>query len=116
MGAGGATISWQGPATTFINTLTGRVPCPEPFQPCQIGVHLVRSQVLANQWEQQRITLSMIGDVLLYSDSANLPPYSVSNCAIENVGELTFNGKSAEYYVTMGGTYSMNNALWSLVV
>ena len=116
MGAGGASISWTGPATTFINTMTGRVVCPEPVQPVTITVHLVRAQALAALWEQQRVSLTPIGDVLLYGDSMNLPPYSVSNCAIENVGELTFNARSVEFGVTIGGTYTMNNGLWSLIV
>lgn len=116
LGAGGLTISWNGPATTFINTLTGRVTSPEPFQPVTVGMHLVKSQGLAAQWEKQRVNLTMIGNILVFTDSAALPSYAFTNCAIENIGEITANGKNAEYMVTLGGTYVVNNNLFSLIV
>lgn len=116
LGAGGISMSWTSPTTTFINTLTGRVPSPEPFQSVTVGIHLVKTQPLAGQWESQRIALSIIGDILVYSDAAQLPPYSFTNCAIMNVGEIVSNGKSTEYMVTVEGTYIVNNDLWALVV
>ena len=116
LGSGGITISWNGPATTFINTLTGRVTSPEPYQPVTVAMHLIKSQVLATQWENQRVGLTLIGNILVFTDAAALPAYAFSNCAIENVGAITANGKSSEYEVTVGGTYIINNALFSLVV
>lgn len=116
LGTGGVTLTPAGPVTTFIPTLTGRVPSPEPFQPYTIGLHLVKSQGLAAQWEAQRVSLSLIGSILVFTDSATLPSYAFTQCAIENVGEITSNGKSAEYMVTIGGTYIINNALWALLI
>jgi hypothetical protein len=116
LGAGGVSITWGTPSTTFIRTLTGRVTAPEPFQEVTIGIHLVKSQPLASLWESQRISLSVIGNILVFTDSAQLPSYSFTNCAIENVGEIVSNGKSSEYYVTVGGSYVVNNSLWALVV
>lgn len=116
LGAEGSQISWGSPASTFIRTLTGRVVSLEPFQEATITLHLVRSQVLAQQWENQRLLLALLGPLTVYTDAAALPVYNFSNCAIENVGPITSNGKSAEYMVTVGGTYIVNNALFSLVV
>jgi len=116
LGAGGVSMSWATPATTFIRTLTGRVTSPEPFQEVTIGIHLVRSQPLATNWESQRISFGLLGNVLVFSDAAALPSYTFTNCSIENVGEIVSNGKSTEYYVTIGGTYIVNNALQALVV
>ena len=116
LGAGGITISWNGPATTFINTLTGRVPSPEPYQPVTIGIHLIKSQSLSALWEAQRVSLTVVGNILVYTDAAQMPTYPFSNCAIETVGEITVNGKSSEYMVTLGGTYVINNQLWNLLV
>jgi hypothetical protein len=116
LGAGGMSISWGSPATTFINTLTGRVIAPEPFQSVTVGLHLVKSQTLAGQWESQRISLTTIGNLLAFTDTALMPSYAFTNCAIENVAEIVSNGKSTEYFVTVGGTYIVNNNLWALTV
>lgn len=116
LGSGGVTLTPGGPATTMINQLTGRVGSPEPYQPMTVGIHLIRSQGLAASWESQRTTLTAIGSILVFSDAAAAPTYSISNCFIENVGEQTFNGKSTEYFVTLTGTYIINNALWSAVI
>jgi len=115
-GTGGMTMSWTSPATTFINTLTGRVISPEPFQAVTIGLHLVKSQTLAGLWEAQRQSFTAIGNLLAYTDAALMPSYAFSNCAIENVNEITSNGKSYEYFVTVGGTYIINNQLFALLV
>ena len=116
LGAGGVSITWGTPATTFIRTLTGRVNAPEPFQEVTVGIHLVRSQPLATQWENQRVSFGVLGNILVFSDAQQLPSYSFTNCSIENVGEIVANGKSTEYYVTIGGSYVVNNNLWALVV
>lgn len=116
LGAGGVSLTPAGPTTTFIPTLTGHVISPEPFQPYTIGIHLVKSQSLAAQWEAQRVALSAIGNLLVYTDSAVLPSYAFTACAIENVGDITSNGKSVEYYVTVRGIYTVNNQLFALVV
>jgi hypothetical protein len=105
-----------GPATTMIGSLTGRVASPEPYQPVSINVHLVKSQALAAQWESQLVALSLVGNLLLYTDAATMPTYQFSNCAIENVGPIATNGKSIDYMLTLTGTYIINNNLWALVV
>lgn len=116
LGEGGFEFTRTSPGTTMINTLTGRVVSPEPYQSVTVAMHLVRSQSLAAQWEAQLVSLSAIGNILVYTDSAVLPIYSFTNMAIENVGPITVNGKSAEYLVTLMGTYIVNNALWALIV
>jgi hypothetical protein len=115
MGAGGLSFSRGGPSTTFINTLTGRVRSPEPFQPVTITVHLVRSQALAAAWEAQLQLWSLLGPTTVYTDSRMLPTYSFYECAIDNVGEIVSNAKSAEYMVTIGGTLPINSNLWALI-
>lgn len=116
LGSGGISLTPGGPATTFIPNLTGRTVAPEPYQPYTIGLHLVRSQLLAGLWEAQRVKLAYLGDILVFTDSLKLPSYSFAQCSIENIGDITSNGKSAEYMVTIGGTYVTNNDLFALVV
>jgi hypothetical protein len=116
LGEGGFDLSWGTPTTTMINTMTGRVVSPEPYQVASVGIHLVKSMTLAAAWEQQRSVLSNIGNVLLFTDSAPLGAYTLTACAIENVGQIVINGKSAEYLVTITGTFIVNNALFALAV
>lgn len=116
LGEGGFEFTRTGPATTMINTLTGRVVSPEPYQPVDIAMHLVKSQSLASAWEAQLVSLSAIGNILVYTDALTLPIYGFTNCAIMNIGPITVNGKSAEYMVTLTGTYVINNQLWALTV
>ena len=48
-----ATLSFDGMVTTPIDTATGVVPSPEPYQRVTATVHLLRTQALANLWKQQ---------------------------------------------------------------
>lgn len=116
LGEGGFAMTPTGPVTTMINTMTGRVPSPEVFQPYNIEIHLVKSMSLAAAWEAQRVSLSVIGSILVYTDSMTLPAYAFQQVAIENIGALTENGKSVEYMVTLTGTYIINNQLWALTI
>lgn len=115
LGRGGISISFEGETTTFINTNTGAVTSPEPYQATTVTVNLLKTQGLAAQYEAQRQTLSTIGDITVVSDATTLPAYNITNCAILNVRELSFNGEDAGYVVTLHGYYSINNALWNLV-
>lgn len=116
LGANGLSFSRAGTATTMINTLTGRVPSPEPFQAVTIEVHLIKSQALASLWETQLLALSTIGNVLFYTDAAAQPIYAFTNCAIENVGPMTANGTSVDYMLSLTGTYIINNQLFALTI
>ncbi len=116
LGDQGFSFTRAGPATTMINTLTGRVPSPEPYQPVDIEIHLVKSQALASAWEAQLQTLSIIGSILVYTDAATMPNYQFTQCAISNIAAISANGKSADYTLTLTGTYIVNNSLWALVV
>jgi hypothetical protein len=115
MGAAGMSFSRGGPATNFINTLTGRVRSPEPFQPVTISIHLVKSQALAALWEAQIGLSSLLGPLTVYTDARALPSYSFIEGAIDNVGEIVSNGKSVEYMLTLGATLIINNNMWNLV-
>ncbi len=116
LGKGGFEVTWNSPATTMLPTMTGRVASPEPYQAVTVGMHLVKSQSLASAWEAQRVALSTIGNILVFTTSRALAPYSFVNMAIENVGALTESGESVEYMVTLTGTYIINNNLWALTI
>jgi hypothetical protein len=116
MGEAGFTITRASPGTTMINTMTGRVVSPEPYMAITAEIHLVKSQNLAQLWENQLVNLSAIGPMLFYGDASTLGTFSFVNCAIETIGPIQNNGKSAEYVITVMGTYIINNGLFALTV
>lgn len=109
---GGIALSFEGTATTLIKTMTGIVISPEPFQEINMRINLLRTQFLAQLYEQQRQLSSALGNGTVRGDSATLAPYPITNCAIMNVGELTFNGESAGFGVQIGGYLPMNSNLF----
>lgn len=112
LGKEGVSLAFEGAATDFIDTMTGAVTSPAPYQPVRLTIALLKTQTLSNQYEQQRQTNSLLGDGLVIPDSTTLAPYPITNCAIENVDELRFNGEVAGYMVHVKGYYVINNSLF----
>lgn len=52
-----------------------------------------------------------MGTVTVRPDSVQIGNYTLINCAIESIRELSFNGTDAGYVVTIKGYYTINNAL-----
>jgi hypothetical protein len=115
LGRPGISIAFQGETTTSIPTMTGTVQSPMPYQMVNVTVALLKTQSLASQWEAQRQTLSLIGDITVTTDTSTLPDYTFHNCAIDNVRDLNFAGEDAGYVVTITGYYQINSSLFSLV-
>ena len=115
LGDEGISVALQGDTTTFINTLTGAVTSPEPYQGVQISAHLLKTQYLSIAYKLQIEADARIGDLTLILDSFPFPPYHFTNCAIQSVGELRLNGRDAGYRITIGGYYYINNNMWGLV-
>lgn len=105
-------LAFNGSATDFINTATGTVTSPAPMQPITLTINLLKTQGLAQQYEQQRQLNSVLGNGTVRGDSVTLAPYDLLNCGIENVRELNFSGEDAGYAVTVGGYILINSALW----
>lgn len=116
LGAEGISISFEGSATGRLPTMTGIVNSPEPFQPVQVSIHLLRTQQLAQLYEQQRQTDSKLGAGTIRLDvslsTPNPGPYQLLNMSISNVGELRLNGSDAGFMVTCGGYMLINSFLW----
>jgi hypothetical protein len=108
----GIRLAFEGQATTIIDTMTGTVISPEPYQRTTATLHLLKSQSLSQQWEAQRQLNSAIGPLVIRPDSTQLSPYDMINCGIINVAELTFNGQDAAYTVSIQGYISLNSSLW----
>ena len=108
------TLAFEGEASAYIPTMTGAVPSPNPFQVATCMMRLLKTQALSNLWKLQIETDSLIGDIVITTDAAPLNNYTLVNCTIKNVNELTFAGKDPSFVVTVQGTYYINSGLFSL--
>lgn len=114
LGKEGVNLRMNGPVTTRVPAMTGSVPSPEPYVPVTLVIHLVKSQTLSVLYKAQMEDLALIGDLTVRPDVLKgLPAYYLTNCSIDNVGELTFNGESIDYGVEIGGNWNVNNSLWN---
>jgi hypothetical protein len=114
LGKAGISVDRTGQATTFSETMTGRVPSPEPYVPVTVTVHLLKSQYLANLWALQEQLLTLIGTIVVRPDATPLQPYTYLDCAIENAGRaLDFSGSNPDFPLTIGGTFILNAGLYT---
>lgn len=114
LGEEGIGLRMNGPVTTRVAAMSGTVPSPEPYVPIVVTINLLKSQPLSALYKAQMETLSVIGDITVRPDvnRGALTPYLLSNCSIDEVAELVFNGRVAGYAVSIGGNWNINNALW----
>lgn len=108
-----ARISFEGATADYIPVQTGAVPSPRPFQVVTVMMYLLKSQSLAAQWEQQRLTQAAIGDVNVVTDANTLPNYYLQNCILENIPDLELTGETDDFPVSLKGTYGINGNLFS---
>lgn len=114
LGRNGISLTFNGPITTFIDTLTGAVTSPEPYQPVRITINLLKTQPLAAAWRAQfESGLSLLGDITVRPDAATLPPYYLTNCGIETVNALAFAGEAADFPIEVSGYYLVNASLFN---
>lgn len=107
-------LAFEGESTVFIDTMTGAVTSPEPYLKVNVTAHLLKSQQLSDLYKQQMEQSSLLGDGIVRPDATTLSPWPITNCAIQSVRELNFNGKDAGYAVTIKGYYVINANLWNL--
>jgi hypothetical protein len=115
LGKAGIRLSLDDPTTTIINTMTGTVTSPEPYQSVTLSINLLKTNGLGEIYKKQIEDNTVIGNVTVTTDTAALSTYPLVNCAIESVRELDFSGEDAGYNVTIRGYYVINNSLWSLL-
>ena len=114
--AEGISLSFGGPITTNLPSMTGVVTSPEPYQLVTCTVHLMKSQSLSAAYKAQIELSSLIGQFTVRPDVAppNGPgPWYINNGTIVGVSPLNFSGRDAGYVVELAGTYNINAAAWS---
>lgn len=113
LGREGISLTFEGESTVYINTMTGAVTSPEPYLKITAELALLKTQSLSNAYKTQIETMSTLGDATCRADALLLGLYQFSNCSLQNVRALRFNGEDAGYVVTVGGVYYINNSMWS---
>lgn len=110
----GINLRLTGNASAQLPTLTGTVQSPECYLPISVVIALLKTQKLADQYKSQMEDNSVIGPGTVWPDvSSGLSSYQLQNCAIENVGDLLFNGTTPIWAVTCTGFYVINNSLFN---
>lgn len=107
-----ARLSFEGDASDYIGTLTGAVPSGRLYQFVSVTFYLVRAQGLAQQWEQQRLTNTNIGDVNIVTDSSAQSNYYLYNCTLMNISDFGLDGTDVDFPVVVRGTYPVNSSLF----
>lgn len=115
LGRGMLSLALEGAATTMIQTTTGLVTSPEPYQMVNVTMNLLRSQPLAAAYKAKMEKSTLMGAVNIITDSSTLPDYNLLNCAIVGLRELPFTGEDAGFIVTLSGYYLINSDLWNVV-
>jgi len=108
----GIRLAFEGNATDFIQTMTGTVTSPAPFQMISLTINLLKSQGLAQLYENQLASNSVLGNGVVRPDASTLAPWDVLNCGIMTVRELAFSGEDAGYAVTVNGYVLRNSSLF----
>jgi hypothetical protein len=113
LGADGIRLALEGESTVFLPTMTGAVTSPQPYMMISLTTNLIKTQALADAYKAQMESNALLGDGVVRPDvSSGLSPYPVTNCAIESVRELAFNGSDAGFVVTIKGYYLVNSSLF----
>lgn len=111
---GGINITLEGAGTGRLPAMVSVIPSPEPYQVAMVTVNLVKTTPLAQLYKAQYELNTMVSDCTIRPDipvgAPGVTPYPLSNCALENVSELTFNGSTAGWQISYFGTYYINSA------
>jgi hypothetical protein len=118
LGSEGLTLTFEDTATARIPTMTGLVNSPEAFQSVAVSAHLLKTQPLAQYYEEQRQIYTLLGQCTIRPDvssnnAGSIGPYTLLNMSITNIAELRFNGSDAGFRVLLGGYMIINSALWN---
>lgn len=113
LGRRGITISFEGNATVYIDTMTGAVTSPEPYLRMTLTADLIKSQAYANQFKTQLELASLLGPAIVRPDAPAMQPFYLENCSIMNPGDLDFNGTTSSFPIRIGGIYQVNSSLYT---
>lgn len=110
-------MSFEGVVTTPLETATGVVTSPEPYQRVTVTCHLVKSMALAALWQAQIQVSGLVGDFVVRPDSdpsVSIGPYQISNGMVNTVAGLRFDGSDPNWTLVLSGQYYVNSNLFNI--
>lgn len=114
LGEDGISMAFEGEASAYLATMTGAVPSPNAYQFATVSIALLKTQFLSTVWKDQMELDTTIGDVVVKTDTPTLANYSFLNCTIKGVGEISVNGRTPVFGLTLQGTYYVNSSLFNV--
>jgi hypothetical protein len=110
LGTEGIRLAFDGNATELLNTMTGMVTSPVPYQPCTLTIAIVKSAAnsLANYYKMRFTTTTLLGRITVFPDTQLITPFNLQNMVLENIREMLFNGTEPILSVTLRGYYEVN--------
>lgn len=103
----------EGPATDIIGTMAGTVGSQVPYQQVTITIHLLKTQSLGTSYQNQFLTDTALGEVVVTPDATTFGTVTALNCYLMNFNELLLNGTDAGYVVTISGYVPVNSNMWN---
>ena len=88
LGTEGIRVAFDTNATDLLNTMTGMVSSPTPYQACTLTMAIVKSTPLSDLFKMQFESTTLIGLVTVWPDATQLSPFNLENMALENVREV----------------------------
>jgi hypothetical protein len=113
LGKEAITMLFETEASQQIQTMTGTVTSPEPFQMVLVSAHVLKTQALSNAYKAQIEKNTNIGDLQVKSDASTLSNYQLANCSIVGVEPLDTTGTKPDFIVKIRGTYYINSDLFN---
>lgn len=120
LGKEGISFQLEGESNLLLNTMTGAVSSPEPYQLATVTLHLLKTQSLAMAYQAQMLLTTNINIVTVIPDvdsgilnTGGIEPFVLTNTVISSVQEMSFNGTNAEMIVRLRGTVTLNSLLYA---
>lgn len=113
LGAEGINLSPEGEIVNTIETMTGTVPSPAPYQMMTVEVELLKTQSFSDLYKRQLELNALVGTVIVRPDARTLSNYILNNCSIYAANPGRLNGSSVGFMVGLRGFYLVNSNLFN---
>ena len=104
----------ENPFALGIETATGIVVSPEPYVMGTVTIGLLRTTGLASSWLAQSKATSVLGSIVIHSDTSAFPALTIHDSYIKQLDPGPYDGTNPEVPLILRGVFFVNNDLWKL--
>jgi hypothetical protein len=112
LGEEGINMTPEGDIVNTIDTMTGTVQSPAPYQKYSVEIELLKTQSFSDLFKQQIEQNADIGSFTVRPDATTLSNYNIQNGAIVAASPGRLNGKSVGFMISLRGFYLVNASLF----